>query len=84
MTEQEFLEQQGKYFHIRLLKFYYLAKKEQAIVENSDILHFEFKEGTYDISLYDLKTKADAETIQFFDEHNLDTAPILPSPKISK
>ena len=72
---------QGKYFHIRLLKYYLLMIEEKGdILDVNPVLYFDFPQGQYQISLEDLKKKADVETVEFLQE----TADELNGPRGSR
>jgi hypothetical protein len=73
MNRQEFENKQGKWFNIRLLKYFYMSttKEEQDMIEDEYTLHFDFPEGRYFIQYGELKSKADEETKLFLQEKNL-------------
>ena len=70
MTLQQFLDKQGPYLHVRLLKYYYLSttEEEQNKQLDTDVLHFDFPEGRYNINFRELKEKADKETLELFEK----------------
>jgi hypothetical protein len=73
-NQKEQLEKQGKYFHLRLFRYYYLytTEEERKQQKDTDILFFELDNTTtYSIRYLDLKQRADEETKQFLEEKNL-------------
>lgn len=64
LTLEQFLELQGPYFNVRLLKFYYMSttKQEQRDQKDTDVLVFSFEEGNYKTNFLLLKQRADQET----------------------
>lgn len=66
MTLEQFLEKQGPYLHVRLLKYYYMStsQEEQEKQKDTDTLFFDFEEGRYGVNFLVLKQKADEETQQ--------------------
>lgn len=72
MTEEEFMVQMGPYFHVKLLMYYDNLLKEEAKAQPDEIVNFDFPEGMYSIKYEDLKARADEETLQFLDDHDLE------------
>lgn len=64
MNLEQFLDKQGPYLHVRLLKYYYLStsEEEQSKQKDTDTLFFDFEEGRYGVNFLVLKEKADEET----------------------
>lgn len=72
MTQEEFLNQHGQYFHTKLLLLHENMVKDEHKPSADTILHFSFNEGEYSISYEELKRRADEETLLFLEANGLE------------
>jgi hypothetical protein len=71
MTEIEFLESKGKYFHLRLMK-YVTTNAEMSegneldkVIEANAVLSFQFDQGRYTIRWSDLVERFENDILEF-------------------
>jgi len=71
MTEKDFLESKGKYFHLRLMK-YVTTNAEMSegneldkVIETNAVLSFQFDQGRYTIRWSDLVERFKNDILEF-------------------